>query len=256
MSRAVAVMMIWLGAAGGAAAQDRPEYRVPRAAQPPKIDGVLDDQVWQQEPLPLGEWRSYNPLRGDAMPAEFRTEIRIAYDDRNLYFAFHCFDTEPGKIRSTISRRDSAFNDDWIAMSLDSTATGQTAYHLFSNPSGSQMDAINTSASGEQFDADLVWYSVAKTTADGYVVEIQIPLQTLRFKAGDQVRMNLVFFRKVSRTGVSYAWPEMLPGQWVFDRPSHIAFANLKPRRLVELLPAVTYGVNQARDESSSAWAE
>ena len=68
--------------------------------------------------------------------------------------------------------------------------------------------------------------------------------------------MGLVFFRKVSRTGVSYAWPEMLPGQWVFDRPSHIVFDNLKPRRLVELLPSVTYGVNQAREESSSAWAE
>jgi hypothetical protein len=69
------------------------------------------------------------------------------------------------------------------------------------------------------------------------------------------VRMGLVFFRHVSRTGYSYAWPEMLPGQWVFDRPSHIVFSNLKPRRLVELLPSVTYGVNQAREESSSAWA-
>ena len=101
-----------------------------------------------------------------------------------------------------------------------------------------------------------MWYSVAKTTSDGYVVEIQVPLQTLRFKGGDTVRMGLVFFRKVSRTGVSYAWPEMLPGQWVFDRPSHIVFSNLKPRRLVELLPSVTYGVRQERDASSSSWGD
>ena len=115
------------------------------------------------------------------------------------------------------------------------------------------MDALNTSASGEQFDADMVWFSAAKTTADGYVVEVQIPLQTLRFSGGDEVRMNLVFFRKVSRIGYSYAWPEMLPGQWVFDRPSRLMFSNLKPRRLVELLPSVTYGINQQR-ETSSAW--
>src|SRR5262245_22731173 len=146
-----AVLTIWVLSAGVVAAQDRPEYHVQRAIQPPKIDGVLDDQVWQQDPLPLGAWLSYNPLRGDAMPAEFRTEIRIAYDDRNIYVAYHCFDSEPDKIRSTISRRDTAFNDDWVAMSLDSTATGQTAYHLFSNANGSQMDALNTSASGEQF---------------------------------------------------------------------------------------------------------
>ena len=135
--------------------------------------------------MTFDQWMSYNPVRGDKMPEIFRTEVRITYDDRNIYFAFHCFDNEPDKIRTNVSRRDSAFSDDWIAMSLDSAGTGQTAYHLFSNPSGSQMDAINTSASGEQFDADMVWYSVANTTSDGYVVEVQVPLQTLRFTGGD-----------------------------------------------------------------------
>jgi hypothetical protein len=187
------------------------------------------------------------------MPENFRTEVRIGYDDRNVYVAFHCFDNEPDKIRTNVSRRDScsATTD---RDEPDSAGTGQSAYHLFSNPSGSQMDAINTSASGEQFDADIVWYSVANTTSDGYVVEIQVPLQTLRFKGGDTVRMGLVFFRKISRTGVSYAWPEMLPGQWVFDRPSHITFSNLKPRRLVEVLPSVTYGVRQERESSAPSW--
>ncbi len=93
-------------------------------------------------PLELGEWLSYNPIRGDKMPPALRTEVRITYDDRNLYFAFHCFDNEPDKIRTNVARRDSAFNDDWVAISLDSASTGQTAYHLFSNPSGSQMDAV------------------------------------------------------------------------------------------------------------------
>ena len=74
-----------------------------------------------------------------------------------------------------------------------------------------------------------------------------MPLQTLRFSGGDEVRMGLVFFRKVSRIGVSYAWPEMPPGQWVFDRPAHLLFSNLKQPRLVELLPSVTYGVSQVR---------
>ncbi|HEX6162685.1 MAG TPA: DUF5916 domain-containing protein [Vicinamibacterales bacterium] len=254
--RAIAIAAIVLSSAAPAAAQiaDIPASRI---TTPPKIDGILDDEAWQIAPLPMTieQWKSYNPNRGDQMPEAFRTEVRVAYDDRNVYFAFHCFDNEPDKIRTNVSRRDSAFNDDWIALSLDSAGTGQSAYHLFSNPSGSQMDAINTSSSGEQFDADVVWYSVAKTTSDGYVVELQVPLQTLRFKGADQVRMGLVFFRKVSRIGVSYAWPEMLPGQWVFDRPAHITFANLKPRRLVELLPSVTYGVRQERDGSTSSWS-
>ena len=240
-----------LAAALGAEAQDT-DFHVQRAAQPPNIDGVLDDATWAQTPpMPTGQWASYNPSRGDRMPDIYRTDVRVTYDDRNIYFAFHCHDNEPDKIRTNIAKRDSAFNDDWLALSLDSAGTGQAAYHLFSNPSGSQMDALNTSASGEQFDADMVWYSAAKTTSDGYTVEMQIPLQTLRFKGGDAVRMGLVFFRRISRTGVSYAWPEMPPGQWVFDRPAHVVFSNLQPRRLVEVLPSATYNVSQTRADET-----
>jgi hypothetical protein len=247
MKRLFVAIVIALALGGSAYAQNQSEYRVARAVEPPRIDGVLDDAAWQAPPMPTGEWASYNPNRGDRMPEHFRTEVRVAYDDRNIYFAFHCFDNEPDKIRTTVSRRDSSFSDDWFALSLDSAGTGQTAYHLFTNPSGSQMDALNTSASGEQFDADMVWYSAAKPVADGYIVEVQIPLQTLRFAAADEVRMGLVFFRKVSRIGFSYAWPEMLPGQWVFDQPAHLLFSDLRPRRLVEVLPSVTYALNQER---------
>ena len=251
----IATALLALGLGSGAYAQVPAAYPVVRTATQPNIDGVLDDAAWAQvAPMPTGDWVSYNPNRGDRMPDAYRTDVRITYDDRNIYFAFHCFDDEPDRIRTNVAKRDSAFNDDWFAMSLDSAGTGQTAYHLFTNPSGSQMDALNTPASGEQFDADMVWFSAAKTTADGYIVEMRIPLQTLRFSGGESVQMGLVFFRKVSRIGVSYAWPEMLPGQWVFDRPAHLTFSNLKPRRLVEVLPSVTYNISQER-ASSDRWA-
>jgi hypothetical protein len=254
MTRLFAALGICLCLCTTAFAQSQGDYRVTRVATAPKIDGVLDDAAWAQlTPMPTGQWKSYNPNRGDDMPDVYKTDVRITYDDRNIYFAFHCFDNEPDKIRANVAKRDASFSDDWIAISLDSAGTGQAAYHLFSNASASQMDALNTSASGEQFDADMVWFSGAKKTADGYVVELQIPLQTLRFSGGDEVNMNLVFFRKVSRIGYSYAWPEMLPGQWVFDRPSRLIFSNLQPRRLVEVLPSVTYGINQERD-TRSAW--
>ena len=74
---------------------------MPRASEPPKLDGILDDQVWAQAPMPTGQWISYNPNRGDKMPDVYKTDVRIAYDDRNLYFAFHCFDNEPGRSART-----------------------------------------------------------------------------------------------------------------------------------------------------------
>jgi hypothetical protein len=94
----------------GAQAQDAAGFRVERASEPPKIDGVLDDAAWAKvAPMPNDGWASYNPNRGDKMPADYRTEVRIAYDDRNIYFAFKCFDNEPARIRTNVSKRDAAF---------------------------------------------------------------------------------------------------------------------------------------------------
>src|SRR5437016_3040744 len=109
------------------------------------------------------------------------------------------------------------------------------------------MDALNTSASGEQFEADLLWDSVGRVTDDGYVVEIRLPLQTIRVSGGDQVRMGILFFRKISRTGVSYSWPEIPPGEWVFENHAHLIFDNLKQPQLIEVLPSITYGISQTR---------
>ena len=185
MHRIIAAFAIVLSFRLQILAQDRPSFDVVRTDVAPKIDGVLDDELWKQPPLILGDWISYNPLYGEKQA--LRTEVRVGYDERNLYFAFHCFDAEPDKIRTTISRRDNIFNDDWVGLSLDSAGTGQTSYHLIANPNGIQMDALNTSSSGENWDADFIWDSAGKVTDDGYVVEIKLPLQSIRFAGGDKV---------------------------------------------------------------------
>src|SRR5262249_5155279 len=108
-----------LALSASARAQVRPELRAHRVTSPPKIDGLLDDQAWVEPALELGDWVSYNPVRGDTGPE--RTEVRVAYDDRFIYFAFHCISDDPAQVRTTFSRRDDAFNDDWVGLSLDST---------------------------------------------------------------------------------------------------------------------------------------
>src|SRR4029079_1054772 len=134
--------------AGAASAQTtKPEIRPVRAMVPPKLDGRLHDQVWAGAPLPAQDWVSYNPLRGE--PEQQRTRVWMAYDDQAIYFAFRAYDPEPDRIRSTITRRDNAWNDDWVAISLDSSRGGQVAYHMFINPNGIQMDALNTASREE-----------------------------------------------------------------------------------------------------------
>src|ERR1043166_8566667 len=249
--KTVWALVVAAAAIGEISAQERATFDVPRGAAPPTIDGTLDDEAWQQTPLVLGDWISYNPLYGEKLV--FQTEVRLVYDEKNLYFAFHCFDPEPEKIRTTISRRDNAFNDDWVGISLDSAATGQTSYHLMVNPSGIQMDALNTSSSNEKFEADLIWDSAGKLTDDGYIVEIRLPLQSIRFSSGINVKMGILFWRHISRTGVSSSWPDIPPGQWVFNNHAHLVFSELHQPRLLEVLPSITHSITQLR-ASEDRW--
>ncbi|MBC7821873.1 MAG: carbohydrate binding family 9 domain-containing protein, partial [Planctomycetaceae bacterium] len=218
-----------------------------RITTPPKLDGILDDEAWAGEPLPLDGWSSYNPMRGEA-PAE-KTQVWIGYDNEALYFAFRCLDTQPEKIRTTISRRDNAFGDDWVGLSLDSSRAGQLAYHLFVNPSGIQMDALQSGSTGEDFAPDWVWQSAGHVGADGWSAEIRVPLENIRFRSGTDVRMGVLFWRRLSRTGVSASWPEMTPGKWVFESNAIVSFDELQSRRLFEMIPSATFSGNQARSE-------
>ena len=60
----------------------------------PKIDGRLDDPCWK-----TGEWAGnftqWIPNEG-AKPSQ-PTEVKILYDDDNIYVAFRAHDTEPEK---------------------------------------------------------------------------------------------------------------------------------------------------------------
>jgi hypothetical protein len=225
------------------------ELRAVRIAAPPKLDGVLDDEAWSGDPLPLDTWMSYNPMRGEA--AAEPTHVWMAYDDEALYVAFRCLDTQPNRIRTNISRRDNAFGDDWVGLSLDSSRAGQLAYHLFVNPSGIQMDALQSGSNGEDFAPDWVWQSAGHIGADGWSAEIRVPLENLRFRTGPGVRMGVLFWRRLSRTGVSTSWPEMPSGRWVFESNASVVFDRLQSRRLLEMIPSATFSSNQARRDAS-----
>jgi Domain of unknown function (DUF5916)/Carbohydrate family 9 binding domain-like len=240
--------IILIGVVASTASSQTPpplELHGERAPSAPKLDGVLDDAVWAREPMPLEGWASYDPLRGE--PARQRTSVWVAYDDEALYFAFRCFDDEPSKIRTTITRRDNAWNDDWIGVSLDSTHAGQVAYHMFVNPSGIQIDALNTGTK-EDSAADWVWQSAGRVDAQGYAVEMRVPLESIRFRGGADVRMGVLFFRHSSRMGVSWSSPAIAPGQWVFETHALLTFLQLRQPRVLEVIPSVTASANQARE--------
>jgi hypothetical protein len=220
--------------------------------EPPAVDGVLDDAAWTGAPVETGEWLSYNPLHGDAIPQ--KTKVWIGHDTNYVYFAFQCDDPDPSGIKTSITRRDNIWADDWVGISLDALGTGQFAYHLMVNPNGVQLDMLNSVSGGEDESPDYVWDSAGRRNAQGYAVEMRVPLQTIRFRGGPNVQMGILFWRRVSRTGVSVSWPPLEPGKWVFEKHTSLGFGALQPRLTREIIPSTTYVRSQAR-ESPSGWA-
>jgi hypothetical protein len=230
----------------------RPEIRAVRVSRPPTIDGVLDDEAWNQPAVSTTEWLSYNPLHGDTIPQH--TTVWVAYDDNNFYFAFKCDDPDPSGIKTSIARRDNAFNDDWVGLGLDSLGTGQLSYHMMVNPSGIQMDLLNSVAGGEDTSPDWIWDSAGRVTESGYTVEVRLPLQSIRYKGGINVHMGVMFWRRVSRTGVSVSWPALEPGKWVFEKDAVLVVPDLASRPPRELTPSTTFAMNRDRD-APSRWS-
>jgi hypothetical protein len=222
------------------------------AQTPPKIDGILDDEVWQSGALIDGYFNTYNPLYGEKLSQ--RTAIYLAYDPDNLYFAFYCYDTEPEKIKTSITKRDNNWNDDWVGFALDTCGARQFGYECFINPDGIQSDGYISSATGEDMSPDYIFDSAGKVVRDGYIVEIRLPLKNFRFVSGKDAEMNVIFWRRISRLGTSGSWPETKPGVGFMNSMGKIIYGELNNQLLLEVLPSVTYGAIWDR-ETPDKWA-
>ena len=68
----------------------------------PKIDGLLDDAVWQTAPVATNFIQNF-PKAGEL--ATVKTEVRILYDNSSIYIGAMLYD-DPGSIRKQLTARD------------------------------------------------------------------------------------------------------------------------------------------------------
>jgi hypothetical protein len=218
-----------------------------------KIDGILDEKTWQTPPIKK-KFITTTPTYGYELPMD--TLIWVAYDKKNLYFAFQCRDPEPAKIKTSVTKRDNIFGDDWVSVSVDAVASGQTGYILFVNPSGIQGDGLTSSVHvDDDMSPDFVWESAAKMTGEGYNVEICLPLKSIRFKSGKKVEMGILFRRKVTRLSYIGAWPEIKLNRWILTSQAKVVFKDLRKQLKLEILPALTHSSNRDR-LTPDQWSE
>jgi len=90
---------------------------IPRMTEAPKIDGNLDNPLWKNQALKVEDFFQYAP-KEKGVPTQ-KTVVYMGYDRKNLYVAFQCSDSEPEKIRASITNRDNIIDDDWVAVFID-----------------------------------------------------------------------------------------------------------------------------------------
>jgi hypothetical protein len=229
-------------------------YHIPTTKESPLIDGVLNDSVWQVAER-YDAFKTYDPDYNLNMP--FKTEAMISCDRENLYFAFHCFDPEPEKIKASVDSRDNIVADDWVCINLDSFNDQQSLYAFYVNPYGIQMDS-RMSAGVENRNMDYLWRSAGSADSTGYYAEISIPLKSIRFHTGDTIKMGLILERRISRLMVSGTYPALDPdmGMAFQAQMMPVTFTGLKQNKILEFIPAATYSLKQEQQEGTLGTTE
>ncbi len=217
--------------------------KIPRISNPPKINGIIEESPEWSEALKIEYFVQFTP-KEKGVPSE-KTILYMGYDRENLYMAFKCFDSEPGKIRATLAQRDQIFSDDWVIIFLDTFNEKRRAFALFVNPLGIQMDGIRTEEGGsDNTDPswDTVFYSNGRITNEGYEVEINIPFKSIRFPNKKEHRWGLFVGRNISRKSELISYPAISR-----DIPSLLTQAaeiliegEIERGRNIEIMPVFT----------------
>lgn len=212
---------------------------VPKFATRPVIDGKLDEAVWQNAAV-LKDFYQIDP--GDNIAPSKPTEVLVGYDPKFLYVAFRAFD-EPDKVRSTVAKRDSIFQDDYVGFYLDTFNDKRKAFEMFFNPLGIQGDGVLTEGSGEDFSVDVLMESKGVVNDAGYVVEIAVPFKSIRYEAGKGKLWGAHFFRRIQRFNRERS--SWMPFSRSIDsnlsQAGHLGgLEGISQERTIELIPSLT----------------
>ena len=147
------------------------------------VDGSLDEAAWRQAPT-IGDLVQRIPVAG-AAPTE-RTEVRLLYDEDNLYIGVICHDAEPDRVLASQMARDASLNaDDRLAIVLDTFRDQSNAFHFATNPAGAMVDGLVFANGETNDDWDGIWIVRTARTGAGWSAEFAIPFKTLSFPAGE-----------------------------------------------------------------------
>ena len=219
-----------------------------KAEQAPKIDGELDDVVWNKAPAATNFIQKF-PDYGS--PSSVKTSVKILYDNSAIYIAAHLYD-DPQLIRKQLTARDEEqqADVDYFAVFFDTYSDKQNGFQFLVTAVNVQTDARLGPNLGDDINYgdktwDAVWDSQIKIQKDGWTVEMRIPYFSLRFAKKRVQDWGLQFLRFTRRNSEISFWNPVDPNVNGFVNQFG-EFKNLKnihPPLRLSFSPYVTGGV-------------
>lgn len=229
---------------------DNPTIQIPRTDTAPTLAdfaGMQPNARVASQMIKVTGFVAREPADG-AEPTQ-NTEVYLAYDQKNLYAVFVCWDKEPNKIRARMTRREDVFSDDTAEIMIDTFHDARRGYVFAANAYGVQWDALwtegtlNSGVPGDfgGFDSsfDTVWRSEGRLTDRGYLLLIAIPFKSLRFPAVEKQQWGIILNRSIPRTAENLFWPRLTNRvQGRFNQAATaIGIEGIAPARNMQFIP-------------------
>ena len=215
----------------------------------PRLDGVLDDEVWQRAPI-ASDFLQRDPDEGE--PATERTEVQVAYTDDALYVAVRAFDSQADQISAQLTRRDEYSPSDWIRVQIDSYHDRRTGFEFIVNPVGVKRDRYLYDDNNSDSSWDAVWDVATSIDSEGWTAEFRIPFSQLRFTKAEENVFGFNVMRIINRRNEEQYWklrPKNASGV-VSLFGDLVGIRGVEPRRRIEILPYTV--LTEARSPSEA----
>ncbi len=198
----VSSLIVFSFASSGSAIQNNPgagtvaRTTIPRAKSRITIDGILNEPDWL-EAQTVGEILQRDPHPGEK--ASEKTDLRLLYDDENLYIGVTCHDSEPQRIIGTQMERDADLSaDDRIELLIDSFHDRHNAFYFSTNPLGALVDGLIIENGQLNINWNAIWYVRTRKSETGWTAEFAIPFKSIGFKRGEEI-WGFNFSRTIKR---------------------------------------------------------
>jgi hypothetical protein len=200
-----------------------PVARSATTAAPPRIDGRLDEEAWQQARAIEG-FSQREPRQGETVSE--RTVVRIMTDREALYVGAWLYDRTPDAIVPGERIRDATLtNSDYFGIILDTYHDRQNGFIFATTPSGIEYDGQVTkegegggifqsgqsrvqsgSMGGFNLNWDASWTVATSSDSAGWYAEMRIPFSTIRYGGGGVQSWGLNLVRGIRRWNEESFW--------------------------------------------------